>query len=97
MRPFSKSLKFCIGIIGVSIIAFTLDTLLPPASERKLAFLIRGTTSTQEVEDIFGKPQRVRGDGTRQAWRYSPRFCMGYLDVFFDASGRLVDYNYERF
>jgi hypothetical protein len=71
---------------------------MPPVSASRLAKLVRGTTKA-DAEQILGRPAEVLRPAVfgSEAWRYRTPLRFGWVDVFFDERGRVMEYNYEKF
>ena len=86
------------AMTAVGIAAVGIHAALPPVRESRLRELVEGRTTRVEATRLFGTPTSISRSATgRQHWHYSVALRFGYLDMIFDESSRLVNYNYERF
>ena len=86
------------GAVALAGVAIGIHIFLPPVSPSKLAWLSAGT-SRGDVERILGPPTDVLKASVlgAEAWRYHVPLRFGWVDVFFDEQGRVLEHNYERF
>ena len=94
----AKRMAAVIAGAAVLPLALCIHAFLPPVPHSKLARLAPGTTRN-EAEKILGRPVAVLRPAAigAEAWRYQVSLRFGWVDVFFDEDGRLIEHNYERF
>ena len=93
------NLKQKFGVVGaVLVLCLCVHAFLPPVAASKLSQLTPGTTQV-DAKRILGRPVQVLSPSAAGAetWRYQVSLRFGWVDVFFDGQGRVIDHNYERF
>jgi len=85
-------------VFAAAFIALCVHVFLPPVSGAKLAQVSKGTPQI-DVARTLGRPDEVLKPSVfgEEAWRYQTRLRFGWVDIFFDKEGRVIEYNYERF
>ena len=94
----TKKFLVVAALVALPFVVLCVHAFLPPVSASKLARLTKDTTQA-EAERILGRPVEVLKPSVfgQEAWRYQTALRFGWVDVFFDEHGHVMDYNYERF
>lgn len=86
------------ALASVLFVALCIHAFLPPVPEARLSQISRGLPQAN-VERILGRPVERQNWSIHggEMWRYNTPLRFGWVDVFFDKDGDVVEYNYERF
>jgi outer membrane protein assembly factor BamE (lipoprotein component of BamABCDE complex) len=97
------SLRYKFGVVALSgvallLLATCIHAFLPAVATSKLARVTPGTTRA-DAERILGRPVQILIPSAfgAETWRYEVSLRFGWVDVFFDDQGRVIEHNYERF
>ena len=92
------SLRVAIAVMVLVPISLCVHVFLPPVSHSKLSRLSQGATLA-EAKQLLGTPVAVITPSAfgAQTWRYQVPLRFGWVDLFFDERGQLIEHNYERF